>query len=80
LNFFSASSGGAPGSALSTTDSNVAPWMRSSGSITLPFTLLIFSPVSSTTRPCSSTRLKGGSPMKWMPIIIMRATQKNRMS
>jgi hypothetical protein len=48
--------------------------------MTLPFTLLILSPVSSTTSPWSSTRLKGGFPMKWMPIIIMRATQKKRMS
>jgi hypothetical protein len=38
--------------------------MRSSGSITLPFTLLIFSPVSSTTRPCNKTRENGGSPME----------------
>ncbi len=80
LNFFSASSSGAPGRALSTTSSKVAPWMRSSGSMTLPFTLLILSPVSSTTMPWSRTRLKGGSPMKWMPNIIMRATQKKRMS
>ena len=26
------------------------------------------------------TSRKGTSPMKWRPIIIMRATQKNRMS
>src|SRR5438477_370855 len=36
--------------------------MRSSGSITLPLTLLILSPVSSTTRPWSRTREKGGAP------------------
>jgi hypothetical protein len=48
--------------------------------MTFPFTLLIFSPVSSTTIPWSKTRENGAFPMKWMPIIIMRATQKKRMS
>ena len=36
----------------SRSSSKVAPWIRSSGSITFPFTLLILSPVSSTTMPC----------------------------
>ena len=48
--------------------------------MTLPFTLLILSPVSSTMRPESSTRRNGTRPVKCRPIIIMRATQKNRMS
>jgi len=80
LNLASASATGAPGMALLTTSVNSAPWMRSSGSMTLPFTLLIFSPVSSTMSPERRTRLNGTSFMKWRPIIIIRATQKKRMS
>ena len=48
--------------------------------MTFPFTLLILSPVSSTTIPWSSTRANGARFMKWIPNIIIRATQKKRMS
>ena len=80
LNLLSASASGAPGNVFFTISVNSAPWIRSSGSITFPFTLLILSPVSSTIRPESSTRRKGTSFMKCKPNIIMRATQKKRMS
>ena len=52
----------------------------SSGSMTLPVDLDIFLPSASRTRAWMYTSSKGTLSMKWMPIIIMRATQKNRMS
>ena len=48
--------------------------------MTLPFILDIFSPFSSRTMACRNTVRNGTSPMKWRPIIIMRATQKKMMS
>ena len=54
--------------------------IRISGSITLPLDLLILAPFSSRTRALMNTCLNGASPMKWMPIIIIRATQKKMMS
>jgi hypothetical protein len=54
--------------------------MTSRGSMTFPFTFDIFSPFSSRTIACRYTARKGTSPMKWMPSIIIRATQKKRMS
>ena len=53
---------------------------RSSGSITLPLVLDIFWPRASRTRPVRWTSANGAFPVKWQPIITMRATQKNRMS
>ena len=50
------------------------------GSTTLPLVLDILAPCSSSTRLWISTVLNGTSPRKWMPIIIMRATQKKMMS
>ena len=52
----------------------------SSGSITLPFIFDIFSPFSSRTIACRYTVRNGTSSMKCRPIIIIRATQKKRMS
>ncbi len=75
-----ASASGAPGIVFWTISLKSAPCTRSSGSITLPFTLLIFSPVSSTMRPERSTRRNGTSFVKCSPNMIMRATQKKRMS
>mmetsp|Transcript_6434 Transcript_6434/g.15752 ORF Transcript_6434/g.15752 Transcript_6434/m.15752 type:complete len:205 (+) Transcript_6434:177-791(+) len=54
--------------------------MASRGSTTLPLVLDIFWPSASRTRPCMYTVLKGAWPVSSMPIIIMRATQKKRMS
>ena len=48
--------------------------------MTLPLTLDIFSPCSSTTMACRYTVRNGTFFMKCSPIIIMRATQKKRMS
>ena len=45
-----------------------------------PFTFDIFSPCSSVTMVCRYTVRKGTRFRKWRPAIIMRATQKNRMS
>lgn len=50
------------------------------GFITLPSDLLILRPFSSLTRPCKYTVSKGTWPVRPRPIMIMRATQKNRMS
>ena len=59
-----------------------APMSRetSSGSMTLPFVFDILAPCSSRTIACRYTTGNGTSPRKCMPIIIIRATQKNRMS
>ncbi len=59
-----------------------APYSRmmSSGSTTLFLVLLIFWPFSSRIRPLISTSRKGTALPKWMPIMIMRATQKKMMS
>ena len=59
-----------------------APYMSisSSGSITLPLDLLILTPSGSRISPCRYTVSKGISEVFLRPIIIMRATQKNRMS
>ena len=54
--------------------------IKSSGLIALPLLLLIFSPFSSRIRPCRYTVRKGTAPVKCSPAIIMRATQKNRIS
>ena len=53
---------------------------RSSGSITFPFVFDIFWPCASRTRPVRCTWANGALPVKWPHIMIMRATQKNRMS
>jgi hypothetical protein len=55
-------------------------WMTSRGSMVFPFTFDIFSPFSSVTMVCRYTVRKGTLFMKCSPAIIMRATQKNRMS
>ena len=52
----------------------------SSGSITLPIVFDIFRPCSSRTRPLRNTCENGAFPVKRRPIMIMRATQKKRMS
>eukprot|EP00878_Enallax_costatus_P044289 GHUV01052751.1.p1 GENE.GHUV01052751.1~~GHUV01052751.1.p1 ORF type:complete len:107 (+),score=9.59 GHUV01052751.1:3-323(+) len=52
----------------------------SNGSITLPRDLLILRPLSSRTSPCKYTVWKGDCPVSARPIMIMRATQKNRIS
>ena len=46
----------------------------------LPLDFDIFWPRSSRTRPWMYTVRNGTSPMKWMPCIIIRATQKKMMS
>ena len=54
--------------------------MTSSGSMVLPLTFDIFSPFSSVTIVCRYTVRNGTFFMKCRPAIIMRATQKKRMS
>ena len=46
----------------------------------MPRDLDIFLPCASRTMPWMTMFLNGGTPMKWMPAIIMRATQKKMMS
>ena len=60
--------------------SSAMPSTMSSGSMTLPLDLDIFSPCSSRMRPVMYTSRNGTSPMNFRPIIIMRATQKKMMS
>ena len=48
--------------------------------MTLPFVFDIFWPSASRTMPCRYTTWNGTSPMHSMPSMIMRATQKKRMS
>ena len=52
----------------------------SKGSTTLPVDLLIFLPFASRTRPCKYMVLNGTSSTTASCIIIMRATQKNKIS
>ena len=52
----------------------------SSGSTTFPFVFDIFWPFSSRTRPWSTTSSKGARPSNHVPAMIIRATQKKRMS
>ncbi len=54
--------------------------IRPSGSTVLPFDFDIFEPSAARTRPWRYSVLKGTSSMKCMPCIIIRASQKNRMS
>src|SRR4029453_2255033 len=55
--------------------------IQSSGSTTLPNDFDIFLPCWSRTMPCSATTSNGCSPsIAYSPNIIIRATQKNRMS
>ena len=54
--------------------------MSSSGSSELPFDFDIFEPSAARTMPWMTMFLNGGFFMKWMPAIIMRATQKKMMS
>ena len=54
--------------------------MASSGSTTFPRVLLIFAPSTSRIRPLRYTVWKGAFPVFSSPIMIIRATQKNRMS
>jgi len=56
------------------------PWIRSTGSITLPSDLLIFLPSLSRTMPWMYTVRNGTRPVKWVVIMIMRATQKKMIS
>ena len=51
-----------------------------SGSTTLPLVFDIFCPSGSRTRPVRWTVWNGAWPVKWMPVITIRATQKKRMS
>ena len=48
--------------------------------MSLPRVFDIFLPCSSRTSPLRNTTGKGTSPVNRMPSMIMRATQKNRMS
>ncbi|OPZ62202.1 MAG: hypothetical protein BWY84_01223 [Candidatus Aerophobetes bacterium ADurb.Bin490] len=52
----------------------------SSGSTTLPFDLLIFLPSESHTSEFITTCAKGGFSINFMPVIIILATQKNKIS
>ncbi len=54
--------------------------VMSSGSITFPRVLDIFSPFLSRTIACRKTVRKGTSCMKCSPSMAIRATQKKRMS
>ena len=48
--------------------------------MTFPRDLLIFRPCASRTIACRYTCLNGTLPVSFMPIITIRATQKNKMS
>jgi hypothetical protein len=48
--------------------------------MTFPRVLLIFSPLGSRTSAWITTSRKGAFPVNSIPIIIIRATQKKRMS
>ena len=54
--------------------------ITASGSATLPLDLDIFCPSASRTRAWMYTSRNGTSPVHLRPSMIMRATQKNRMS
>ena len=55
--------------------------IHASGSTVLPADFDIFLPCSSRTMPCRAMVSNGGSPsIAYSPNIIIRATQKNRMS
>ena len=59
--------------------------IQASGSMPLPLDLDIFLPNRSRTRPCNETTSNGSGPspvsaIAYIPNIIIRATQKNRMS
>lgn len=56
------------------------PWMTSSGSITLPNDFDILRPSESRTREWQYTSEKGILPVIFSPSMIIRATQKKRMS
>lgn len=56
------------------------PLIMSKGSMMFPFDLDIFSPLSSLTRLCMNTFLKGTLSFKSRLIITILITQKNRMS
>jgi hypothetical protein len=71
----------------------VEPWRRAnrsasapdssitdSGSTTLPFVFDIFDPYGSRIRPDSETVWNGSASVRWRPSIIIRATQKKRIS
>ena len=66
--------------ARATMSSSVAPCTTLSGSSTLPLVFDILSPFSSVTIDVKYTVRNGTLPMKWIPIIIMRATQKKIIS
>ncbi len=54
-------------------------WIASRGSMTLPRVFDIFSPPTRTS-PCRCTTANGACPVKRRPAMIIRATQKKRMS
>ena len=58
----------------------VMPSMTWRGSMTLPRDLDILRPCASRTMAWRYTCLKGTLPVSFMPIMTMRATQKNMMS
>mmetsp|Transcript_50096 Transcript_50096/g.123062 ORF Transcript_50096/g.123062 Transcript_50096/m.123062 type:complete len:210 (+) Transcript_50096:214-843(+) len=60
--------------------SSVMPSITHSGSITLPFDLLILRLCASRTMACSITSRNGRRSVRCSDIITMRATQKKRMS
>ena len=64
----------------STSCSLVAPKTTSRGSMPFPLVLDIFSPFSSTISAVRYTQRNGTLFMKCSPAMIMRATQKKRMS
>ena len=55
-------------------------WVISSGSMTLPLVFDIFCLSASRTSPWIITFRNGTSPIISMPSIVIRATQKNKMS
>jgi len=72
--------GAAPRSSAKRTASVPYSSITSSGSIVLPFVFDIFCRWASRTSPWMYTVRKGTSPVHSRPSMIMRATQKNRMS
>src|SRR4029077_4265555 len=73
-----------PGAAIDARQNRIASvpycWFSATGSSPVPLDLDIFSPPDVRTSACKYTAWNGTLPVKWMPSMIIRATQKNRMS
>src|SRR4029077_17688184 len=73
-----------PGAAIDVRQKRIASvpycWFSATGSSPVPLDLDIFSPPDVRTSACKYTAWNGTLLVKWMPSMIIRATQKNKMS